>query len=111
MVARRWLARLVARCQCLILVSSALIRRDSASMLSTSVTSAERAVVGTRGRRQRAGSVADILRNDDAELGQMAAQRIDQDGALTHQGVTGLVDHQRPWCSAVFNGTKRIEGR
>lgn len=47
MVARRWRARF-ARCQCLILVSRTLIRRDSASMLSTTVTSADRAVVGTR---------------------------------------------------------------
>ena len=46
-------------------------------------------------RRDQLCDMARALGRDDAELGQMPAQGVDQHGALTHEQITGAVDGQR----------------
>jgi hypothetical protein len=60
-------------------------------------------------RRRAAGAV--ILRRDDAELGHMRTQRVDQHRALPDQQWPSAMQHQHGLLLGVFTGTKRIDGR
>ncbi len=49
--------------------------------------------------------------SDDAELGQVGADRVDQRGPLPDEQLARSVQHQTDCWSTVLTGTKRIVGR
>jgi hypothetical protein len=68
-------------------------------------------VVGLCEERHEFAYAPNALRNDHAELGQVAAKRIGKLRALGNQEVAGPVEQQHGLLLEALTGTKRIDGR